>query len=185
MIFTILELWFWKFWICGFHHSWIVIFTILELWFPIILNCGFHYSWMMIFTIQRNACFPLVFCFLLQICTFLMCFLFWLQICNFFIFFLLGLQICTALCWLLVWNLSDHKIFHINNIRFSQSQTFLLNQPDPITAVQLFYQFHCFLGSAVHQLCNFFHSEDNVYSVLWIQPSVLNAQAHTVQHQTV
>ena len=121
---------------------------------------------MMIFTIQRNACFPLVFCFLLQICTFLMSFLFRLQICNFSMIFLLRLQICTITCRLLIWNLSDHKIFHINNIRFSQSQTFLLYQSNPITAVQLFYQFHCLLSSAVHQLCNFFHSENNVYSVL-------------------
>ena len=77
----------------------------------------------------------------------------------------------------------DYEVFYIDQTGLSQPLPFTLNQAGFL--LQLDHQPSCLLVGAVQGFHNFFKREDNIDSVLLIQPVVFVGQTHTVQQDAI
>ena len=79
----------------------------------------------------------------------------------------------------------EHEVLHIDNVCFSETEPFLLDQPDSFLCIQLRQEFYCGLPAASHHLSGIFDCKSDIHPSLIVEPLVLHGQGHPVQQKTI
>ena len=79
----------------------------------------------------------------------------------------------------------QHKILHIDDIRFSKAQSFLLDQPDSLLWIQFCKKLDGGLPAASHVFADIVDLEKDIHPPLFVEPFILYRQRHPIQQKAV